>query len=60
MGRSIRLPLEDEGSEEAVCGKLCHESKHAAKVAHKHAHFRIRVYYCDGCHAWHVTNNEKR
>lgn len=41
------------------CGKLVYSSEQAAKDASVHAGFRIRIYWCDECEAWHTTNNSK-
>lgn len=41
------------------CDKRSFRSESAAKLAHKSAHWRIRVYRCQQCHLFHVTNQEK-
>lgn len=41
------------------CTKRCYPSASAAKLAHTRAHFRVRVYRCEQCLAWHVANAEK-
>jgi hypothetical protein len=43
-----------------MCGKRTYPSEHQAKRAHQRASWRLRVYYCDDCHGYHVTNQEKR
>jgi hypothetical protein len=43
-----------------ACHKRAFRGVHAAKMAHLHAGFRIRVYQCDTCGFYHVTNDEKR
>lgn len=41
-------------------GKHRYTSVHAARRAHGKAGFRLRVYPCDLCRGFHVTNDEKR
>jgi hypothetical protein len=41
------------------CTKRPFASVHDARVAHRRAGFRVRVYRCPDCHHYHVTNNEK-
>lgn len=43
-----------------ACGKVCYRGEHEARLAHRAAHYRIRVYWCDDGRAYHVTNGEKR
>lgn len=43
-----------------MCAKHAYASVKAARRAHRKASYRIRVYRCDACHAWHVTNQDKR
>jgi hypothetical protein len=52
----------DSMGDRRVCeqtGKVCYRGPNEARQAHRHAHYRIRVYRCDWCPAWHVTNGEK-
>lgn len=42
------------------CPKKRFDSVVAARRAHRKAHYRIRVYHCEYCAGYHVTNNEKR
>lgn len=42
------------------CTKRCFPSARLAKRLHGHARFRVRVYWCDECKAFHVTNQEKK
>lgn len=42
------------------CGKRIFESAKAAKRANANAPLRLRPYYCEACHGWHVANAEKR
>ena len=44
----------------APCAKRSYASASAAKMAHQKASYRIRVYYCDDCRSFHVTNADKR
>ena len=44
----------------ALCGKRRYESKRAARAAHRHARFRLHIYFCESCHGYHVANGEKR
>lgn len=41
------------------CGKRCFTSVKAARAAHKRARFRVRIYFCLACCAWHATNQDK-
>lgn len=42
------------------CGKVAYTSRRAAKAAHAHAGFTIRLYRCATCgDAWHATNRNK-
>jgi hypothetical protein len=43
-----------------ACEKRCYSSEHAAREAHRRTGFRVRAYWCMACHAYHVTNSEKR
>lgn len=43
----------------APCTKKTFTSIDAAKRAHRKASYRIRVYRCESCGAFHVTNDEK-
>ena len=46
-------------TERPICpatGKRCFKSKRAAKEGTKTVHNRIRVYFCDHCHTFHVTS----
>lgn len=43
----------------ATCSKRCFASRQAAKAAHQTAGWRMRIYWCRSCKAWHVTNHEK-
>lgn len=45
---------------DGACSKRGYPTAHEARVAHRRAGFRLRVYTCPDCHAWHVTNAEKR
>ena len=42
-----------------ACTKRKFRGLHDARKAHTRAGFRIRVYRCDECRAFHVTNAEK-
>lgn len=42
------------------CTKRRFSSAKQAKRAHRRAGFRLRAYQCQHCHAWHVSNSEKR
>lgn len=42
-----------------VCPKRSYPSEKAARLAHKHAGFRIRPYICDHCGKIHVANQDK-
>ncbi len=60
-------PLPEEPGREPVplpqvgeCGKRVYRSERAARAANRHARFRLRAYWCDGCAGYHVTNGEKR
>lgn len=44
----------------ADCRKRSFGGPGDARRAHRHASYRIRVYKCEDCGGWHVTNNEKR
>lgn len=41
------------------CRKRAYTSVRAARLAHRSAHWRLRVYRCESCGLYHVTNNEK-
>lgn len=41
------------------CGKRAYSSVRAARLAHRSADFRIRVYQCERCGRLHVSNPEK-
>jgi hypothetical protein len=43
-----------------VCQKRTYPSPYQAKVAHAKASWRVRVYQCEDCGGWHVTNHEKK
>lgn len=43
-----------------MCGKKCFDSKLHGRRSYRGRGFRIRMYWCQECRAWHVTNNEKR
>lgn len=45
---------------DAICVKRRYLSAHEARIAQRRAGYRIRVYQCPDCRAWHATNNEKR
>ncbi len=36
-------------------GKRRFPSRHTAIAANRHHHNRLRAYYCNLCHGWHVT-----
>lgn len=42
------------------CGKRCYCSIKKARNAHLRVANRIRVYWCDDCNAFHVTDQEYR
>jgi hypothetical protein len=42
------------------CGKRSFASASAARRANAKARFRIRAYFCERCHAYHVANQDKR
>ena len=42
-----------------TCTKRSYESEQAAKKAHFRAGYRLRVYRCPECHAFHTTNADK-
>lgn len=42
------------------CGKRCFTSASQARRAHRYARFSLHTYFCDGCHAYHVANRDKR
>lgn len=42
-----------------TCAKRRFRGKSEARQANKSAGFRLRVYWCEVCHAFHVTNGEK-
>lgn len=46
--------ISDEG-----CGKRCFRSSAAAKAAHAQARWRVRIYFCRPCRAFHATNQDK-
>ncbi len=43
-----------------MCGKRCYPSERDAREAHRRVAWRYRVYWCDECEQFHVTNGEKR
>lgn len=42
-----------------VTGKQTFRSERAAKLAYRHAGFRIHVYPCEYCGHYHASNHEK-
>ncbi len=40
------------------CGKRCYSSKNDARIGSRKISNKIRVYFCDVCHFWHVTNSD--
>lgn len=44
----------------AECTKRRFGGKHDARLAHRKCGYRLRVYRCQDCRGWHVTNSEKR
>lgn len=45
---------------EQECGKRCYSSRHGAKLAHRRAGFRVNIYWCHGCRAWHACATDKK
>lgn len=43
-----------------VTGKICFESRKAARRAHRTVSNKIRVYLCPNCHRYHATGNVGR
>lgn len=43
-----------------ACGKRAYGSAAKAREANRHASWRIRVYRCRECRAWHASNADKR
>ena len=41
------------------CTKRRYPGKHAARVANSIVSFRLHIYYCDDCGAYHVSHAEK-
>jgi hypothetical protein len=42
-----------------VCGttgKACYGGRNDARKAHRQAGYRLRIYECPDCGAWHATN----
>jgi len=50
MGREVQV----------TCTKRAFDGVHSARRAHRGASFRIRVYQCEACGKYHVTNQDKR
>lgn len=42
------------------CGKRPYGSEHAARQRNRWARFRVRVYWCRECRAYHVANADKK
>lgn len=40
-------------------GKRAYRSPRAAKAAHRHASFRVRVFRCAKCGLYHVSHEQK-
>jgi hypothetical protein len=71
MGRSRGARLEDVPFDRRAraserrrmgqpCGKKVWTSAREVRLAHSHAGYRIRPYYCWPCRGWHATGSEKR
>lgn len=50
----IQWWIADEG-----CGKRCFRSAASARSAHTRARWRVRIYFCRPCRAFHATNQDK-
>jgi hypothetical protein len=44
----------------AGCWKVAYDSPRQARLAHRHARFRIRPYLCERCWKYHVAAGDKR
>lgn len=42
-----------------TCRKVLYSSRRQAKLCNRHVRFTFRVYYCNECAGYHITNEDK-
>lgn len=53
-------PVKRAQRKEHGCGKIPFPSERAARFGNRRSGQRLRPYWCDLCHAYHVASSEKR